>query len=121
MDRTRLDSTTPQNEPSPVAIDSLVAEIEDGKRSALSYRDFRLFLAMRLPSNVGSQMQSVAIGWQGYDITPPPLDLGLVGLAQFLPVFGFALVAGHVADRFERRRILALCYSLQLLCSLLFL
>jgi hypothetical protein len=44
-------------------------------------------------------MQAVAVGWQVYELTQRPLDLGLVGLAQFLPAFGLALITGHVADR----------------------
>ncbi len=91
--------------------------IAEAKKSALSFREFRLFLGMRLLGGVAVQMQSVAVGWQIYDITHRPLALGLVGLAQFLPVFGLALVAGHVADQFDRRRILIGCFALQLLCS----
>jgi MFS family permease len=93
----------------------------ESQAGALSFRDFRFFLAMRLPTALAVQMQSVAVGWQVYDISHTPLSLGLVGLAQFLPVFGFALVAGHVADRFDRRRILMTCIGLQLLCALLLL
>ncbi len=48
-------------------------------------------------------MQAVAVGWQMYDITHNPLDLGLVGLTQFIPAALFVLVAGHVADRYDRR------------------
>jgi MFS family permease len=90
---------------------------DDAKKSALSFLPFRLFLAMRLPGALAVQMQSVAVGWQVYDITHRPLALGLVGLAQFLPILGFSLIAGHVADRFDRRRILLACYGLQFLCS----
>jgi MFS family permease len=93
----------------------------ESQAGALSFRDFRFFLAMRLPTALAVQMQSVAVGWQVYDISHKPLSLGLVGLAQFLPVFGFALIAGHVADRFNRRRILMACIGLQLLCALLLL
>lgn len=63
-------------------------------------------------------MQTVAVGWQVYSLTHDPLDLGLVGLSQFLPFIPLVLVAGHAADRFNRRRILAACYSLQVLCAL---
>jgi MFS family permease len=86
---------------------------------ALSFRDFRLFIAMRLPASLAVQMQSVAVGWQVYDLTHQPIALGYVGLAQFLPVVGFALLAGHVADRFDRRRVLMGCFALQLTCSAL--
>src|SRR6478752_7730372 len=66
-------------------------------------------------------MQSVAVAWQIYAITSSPLDLGLVGLAQFLPGILLFLVAGHAADRFERRRILQVCYGAFSLCSVLLL
>ena len=55
-------------------------------------------------------MQSVAVGWQVYEITRRPLDLGLIGLAQFLPGMLLFLVSGHVADRFDRRKVVTLCY-----------
>ena len=54
-------------------------------------------------------MQAVAVGWQMYDITHNPLDLGLVGLTQFIPAALFVLVAGHVADRYDRRTIVRIC------------
>jgi MFS family permease len=66
-------------------------------------------------------MQSVAIGWQVYEATGDPLDLGLIGLAQFLPFVVLVLPAGHVADRVNRKRILALCYAVEMLCALLLL
>ena len=66
-------------------------------------------------------MQSVAIGWQVYGITGDPLDLGLIGLAQFLPFVVLVLPAGQVADRFNRRTILALCYVVEMICAVLLL
>jgi MFS family permease len=63
------------------------------------------------------QMQAVAVGWQVYAISQSPLDLGYVGLAIFLPFILFSLVAGDVADRFDRRKILVLCYGILTLCS----
>jgi MFS family permease len=64
-------------------------------------------------------MQAVAVGWQVYALTGRKLDLGLVGLAQFVPFILFSLVGGHAADRFDRRRILLVCYGLQAACALL--
>ena len=93
----------------------------ESQSSALSFRNFRLFMGVRLPAALAVQIQSVAVGWQVYDISHDPLSLGLVGLAQFLPVFGFAIVAGHVADHYNRRRILTACLGLQLVCALLLL
>ena len=63
----------------------------------------------RVSSTVALQMQAVAVGWQMYDITHNPLDLGLVGLTQFIPAALFVLVAGHVADRYDRRMIVRIC------------
>jgi MFS family permease len=54
-------------------------------------------------------MQTVAVSWQMYDLTRNPLDLGLVGLVQFVPAALFVLVAGHIADRYDRRRIISIC------------
>jgi MFS family permease len=73
-------------------------------------RGFRRFLSARWFSMLAMQMQSVAIGWQIYAITRRPLDLAWVGLAQFLPAAGLALITGHVADRFDRRSVLKLCH-----------
>ena len=57
------------------------------------------------------QMQAVAVGWLIYDITRNPLDLGLVGLVQFIPAVLFVLFAGHAADRYDRRVIIRICQS----------
>src|SRR5208283_2186805 len=54
---------------------------------------------------------AVAVGWQVYEITKKPLDLGLVGLAQFLPGILLFPVSGHAADRYERRHVLSACYG----------
>ena len=86
--------------------------------AAFRYRNFRLFQIARFLIVAGLEMQSVAVGWQIYEITRRPLDLGLVGLAQFLPGLLFFLAGGHVADRFDRRHVLLACYSCFALCSL---
>jgi hypothetical protein len=57
------------------------------------------------------------VGWQVYDITHRALDLGLVGLAQFLPGILLFLVSGHASDRFQRRHVLSACYAGFALCS----
>jgi MFS family permease len=67
----------------------------------------------RLASTSASQMLMVAVGWQMYDLTGSALDLGLVGLLQFLPALLLVLVAGHVVDQFHRARIAALCMLAQ--------
>ncbi len=66
-------------------------------------------------------MQSVAVGWQVYEITKRPIDLGYVGLAQFAPGFVLFLFAGHAADLFDRRKLLMWCYGGFALCSALLL
>ncbi|AND69946.1 MFS transporter [Dyella thiooxydans] len=72
------------------------------------HRAFVAFWFARIASGFGFQMLSVAVGWQIYAITGRALDLGLIGLAQFIPSVLLALPAGHVADQFERRRIVLL-------------
>ena len=81
----------------------------DSDRALYSYRPFVLFWIARLAAVVAHQMLAVAVGWQVYALTGSALDLGWVGLAQFLPAFALALLAGHVADRFDRRRVLQAC------------
>ncbi len=86
-------------------------------RVAFQYPNFRYYQAARFLTIVAAEMQSVAVGWQIYDITKRPLDLGLVGLAQFLPGFVLFLVAGHAADRIPRKRIILTCYAGFAVCS----
>jgi MFS family permease len=85
------------------------------------YRDFGIFQLSRSLIIIALEMQSVAIGWQIFATTKRALDLGLVGLAQFLPGILLFLVSGHVADRFDRRKVLALCYAGFAGCSTLLL
>lgn len=84
-------------------------------------RDLSLFVVSRFVANCAMQIQSVAIGWQIYDMMRTPLALGLVGLCQFVPMFLLALPAGDLADRFNQRRVYALAAGLQAICSALFL
>ena len=74
----------------------------------LKLRDFRLYIAATVATAVAIEMSFVAIGWQVYEIDGDPLDLGLVGLAMFVPLPLLALPAGHLADRYPRRTVLAL-------------
>jgi len=87
-------------------------------RAALRYPNFRYYMTARFLTGVSSEMISVAVGWQIYGLTHRPLDLGLVGLAQFAPGVLLFLVAGHTADRHSRQRILQVCYSAFSLCAL---
>jgi MFS family permease len=77
--------------------------------SLVDHPSFVRFWAARLAGVFAYQMQAVAVGWQIYALTGSVLDLGLVGLAQFLPSVALLLVVGHVADRYDRRRIVGLC------------
>jgi len=74
--------------------------------AVLKQRDFTLYLCARLFSSIAAQMLIVAIGWQVYKLTGRVLDLGLIGLVQFLPALLLALPAGHAVDRYSRRMIL---------------
>src|SRR5580698_11128741 len=80
-------------------------------RAAFTHPGFVLFQIARFLIVAAVEMQAVAVGWQVYEITKRPLDLGYVGLAQFLPTILLFLVAGHAADRFNRRNIVTLCYA----------
>src|SRR3984893_16224029 len=92
-----------------------------GGRAVFGYPSFVRYMGARLLTVLALQMQSVAVGWQIYELTHSPLDLGLTGLAQFLPGILLFLVSGHVADRLPRRRILQACFAGFSLCSLLLL
>jgi MFS family permease len=78
---------------------------------------FLKYWLARLFGGFAAQIQTVAVGWQVYDITRDPLDLGYVGLSQFLPALALVLVTGAVADRFKRRTIMAVCLGLEALCA----
>src|ERR1700735_4372819 len=86
---------------------------------AFGFREFRLFMGARIFAILAAQMQSVAVGWQVYETTHRALDLGYVGVPQFLPAAGLSLVTGHVADRFDRRRVVLVCHVALCLCSAL--
>lgn len=68
-------------------------------------RDFALFLGARFLATIAMQVQSVAVGWEIYDLTHSAFALGLVGLCQFVPMFLLTLPAGDVSDRFDQRRV----------------
>ncbi|MBE7211487.1 MAG: MFS transporter [Gluconacetobacter diazotrophicus] len=75
------------------------------------------FLLARSLSSFGFGVQAVAIGWQAYALTRNPLTLGLIGLAQFVPMLLLVFVAGHVADRFDRRRVAVVCQLVEAACG----
>jgi MFS family permease len=81
--------------------------------SILRHRPFALYWSARTCAAMGFQMLGVAVAWQMYAITGSAFDLGLVGLVQFLPAAAFMLVAGQVADRYDRRRLLQICQTVE--------
>ncbi|MFC7054048.1 MFS transporter [Hansschlegelia quercus] len=85
---------------------------------AFRHRNFVLFWTARVCSTFAVQIVSVAVGWQVYDMTRDPWDLGLVGLAQFLPAFALVLITGPAADRFPRRLIMAVCCATEAIGAL---
>jgi MFS family permease len=87
--------------------------------SVLRERLFVQFWIARFSTTIALHMQAVAVGWQMYELTGDPLDLGLVGLVQFVPSFLLVLMAGHFADRHDRRRIIAAAQAVAGLASAL--
>ena len=88
------------------------------KNPLFEYRSFQYFFLGRIATTMASQMMMVVLAWQMYDLTNSAYDLGLVGLAQFLPSLALTLIVGQVADRFDRRRVLAWCLTGQLLITI---
>ncbi|MGY3534759.1 MFS transporter [Bradyrhizobium sp. USDA 4452] len=89
-----------------------------GARDLLGHRPFLFFLSSRSLSRFSSQIGAVAIGWQIYDLTGSAFELGMVGLIQFLPTALLVFVAGHAADRFERKRVVQACQVAEALTAL---
>jgi MFS family permease len=81
--------------------------------SLLRHAPFLFFLGSRGFSRVATQIAAVAVGWQIYQMTDSAFALGMVGLVQFLPIALLIFIAGHAADRYDRRRVLQICQSLQ--------
>ena len=97
----------------------------DDSSSLLSRRPYALFLAGRFLGTLATGSQAVVIAWEVYELARETMSLaeaafavGMIGLAQFLPLFALTLVAGETADRHDRRGILIVCYLAQLLISL---
>jgi MFS family permease len=92
-----------------------------GGFAVLRNRNYSLYLSARILGTLAVQMQSVAIGWQVYEITGNLFYLGMIGLAQFAPFLVLILFAGHAADTYNRRNIIAACLAVQMLVGLLLL
>jgi MFS family permease len=86
--------------------------------AALRHADYRRLLSGSVLASIGTEMQSVALGWELYQRTDSAAALGLVGLVQFLPVFVLSLPAGHAADRYSRRSLLMSAQCLMACTSL---
>ena len=82
-------------------------------------RDFRLFLGVRIVSTFAVMIQSVAVGWQIYDMEHTPLALAWVGLAEFVPMFLLTLPAGAVVDHTDQRKVLSAAFLVQGLAAAL--
>jgi MFS family permease len=85
-------------------------------RAAFTHPAFVLFQVARFLSVSAVEMQAVAVGWQVFEITKRPLDLGYVGLAQFLPGILLFPLSGHASDRLQRRHVLSACYAGYAIC-----
>ncbi len=97
--------------------------VEDSQRRltatvAWQHRDFRYYSVARFVGVMGGEAQAVGVAWQVYQLTHSALALGYTGLALFLPGLFFTLPAGHVADLYDRRSVILVCYALQLTATL---
>lgn len=89
-----------------------------GAGDLLKHTSFLAFLLSRSFSRFASQIGAVAIGWQVYDMTGSAFSLGMIGLVQFLPTALLLFVAGHAADRYERKRVVQICEVVEALTAL---
>lgn len=85
--------------------------------AAFRHRDFALYAGANFLWTIALQIQATALAWQIYEITRDPLQLGLVGLMEFLPAAILALPAGHLADRFDRRRLILIGVGAELVAA----
>lgn len=86
--------------------------------SPFAYVPYRLYWFARVSAILALQMQIVATGWRVYDVSGSAMALGFIGLAEFLPSILLVLVTGHVADRFDRRRVINVCQALEIVAML---
>ena len=105
----------------PLRSSSMPDEPAPGRLIVLRHPDLRRYLSARFLVGVAEQVQTVAVGWQVFSATGSPFDLGLVALSQFLPFIVLILPAGHVADRYDRRRVQLYTYVLLSVCAVLLL
>jgi MFS family permease len=89
--------------------------------AALRYREFRYFIFARFFTTIAIQMQSVIVGWQVYSMTRDPFSLGLIGLSEAIPFLGLSFFSGHIADIFNRRKIILISMLIYIACAILLL
>ena len=89
----------------------------DDSLVVLRHPDLRRYLSARFIVSLATQIQTVAVGWQVFSVSGDPFDLGLVALSQFLPFVLLILPAGHVADRYDRRRVQLATYVILAACA----
>jgi MFS family permease len=92
--------------------------VQAGSSALLKHPSFLLFVLSRAFSRFSGQIAAVAVGWQIYDLTGSAFDLGMIGLVQFLPTALLVFVAGHAVDRYERRRVVQICLSVEAVTAL---
>ncbi len=92
---------------------SVTGSAERPVASLLGHRPFLLFFCGRGFSRFAMQIGTVALGWQVYHLTDSAFALGMIGLTQFLPTAILVFFAGHVADRYDRRRVIQICQTVQ--------
>src|SRR5215831_10880977 len=90
-----------------------MADTTDQTDSLLRHPTYVRYWFARVCSGFAFQMLSVAAGWQIYDLTHRAFDLGLIGLVQFIPSLLLVLPAGHIADHYDRRRIVLVCVVIE--------
>lgn len=86
--------------------------------AAFEYSSYTKYWVSRLCTTFAAQIVAVSVAWQIYDLTRDPLDLGIIGLLQFLPLLFLVLITGTVADRFGRRNVMAFAIGLELLAAI---
>lgn len=92
--------------------------IPDGRFVAFRHPAYTKYWASRFLATLAAQMIAVSVGWQVYDLTRDPLDLGIIGLVQFVPLLLLVFVTGAVADRFGRRNVMVISIAGELICAL---
>jgi MFS family permease len=98
--------------------DGATGEPAPGRFEAFAYPAYVKYWTARFATTFATYVVAVAVGWQVYDLTRDPLDLGIIGLVQFLPLLLLVLVTGTVADRYGRRTVMAASTALAFLCAL---